>query len=74
MAAPADRTSLDDLRDLAYEAFGRLRREAERLGDAGESTVARVARELGFVTRDEYEELEVRLAQLEHRLRLLEKP
>jgi BMFP domain-containing protein YqiC len=28
--------------------------------------------ELGLVTRDELEELELRVAQLEHRLRLLE--
>jgi BMFP domain-containing protein YqiC len=30
-------------------------------------------RELGLVTRREHEELELRLAQLEHRLRLVEK-
>ncbi len=29
---------------------------------------------LGLVTREEFEELELRLAQLEHRLRLLETP
>ena len=31
-----------------------------------------LARELGLVTRDEWDELELRVAQLEHRLRLLE--
>ena len=31
-----------------------------------------LARELGLVTREEWEELELRVAQLEHRLRLLE--
>ena len=31
------------------------------------------ARELGLITRREYEELELRLAQVEHRLRLVEK-
>jgi BMFP domain-containing protein YqiC len=31
-----------------------------------------IARELGLVTRDEWDELELRVAQLEHRLRLLE--
>jgi BMFP domain-containing protein YqiC len=31
-----------------------------------------VARELGLVTREEWEELELRVAQLEHRLRLVE--
>ena len=31
-----------------------------------------LARELGLVTREEWDELELRVAQLEHRLRLLE--
>ena len=31
-------------------------------------------RELGLVTREEFEDLELRVAQLEHRLKLLEKP
>lgn len=73
MAAPADRGPLEELRDLAAEAFSRVRNEASRLGESGEATVARVARELGLATREELEELELRLAQLEHRLRLLEK-
>ena len=30
--------------------------------------------ELGLVTRDEWDELELRVAQLEHRLRLVEDP
>jgi BMFP domain-containing protein YqiC len=33
-----------------------------------------LARELGLVTRHEWDELELRVAQLEHRLRLLEGP
>jgi len=32
-----------------------------------------VLRELGIVLRSEFEELELRLSQLEHRLRLLER-
>jgi BMFP domain-containing protein YqiC len=31
-----------------------------------------VFRELGLVTRDEWDELELRVAQIEHRLRLVE--
>ena len=31
-----------------------------------------LARELGLVTRDDWDELELRVAQLEHRLRLVE--
>jgi len=33
-----------------------------------------LARELGLVTRHDWDELELRVAQLEHRLRLLEGP
>ena len=33
-----------------------------------------IADELNLVTRDELDELELRVAQLEHRLRLLEGP
>jgi len=40
----------------------------ERAGD----TVEKLGRDLGLVSRTEFEELELRLAQLEHRLRLLE--
>jgi BMFP domain-containing protein YqiC len=42
---------------------------SERAG----ATLSGLFRELGLVTRHEYEDLELRLAQLEHRLRLLEK-
>jgi len=38
------------------------------------SALRNVADELNLVTRDELEELELRVAQLEHRLRLLEEP
>ena len=38
------------------------------------STLDRLFRELGLVTKDDVEELELRIAQLEHRLRLLEDP
>jgi BMFP domain-containing protein YqiC len=43
------------------------------VGERAGSTLGSFFRELGLVTRREYEELELRLAQLEHRLRLLEK-
>jgi BMFP domain-containing protein YqiC len=33
-----------------------------------------IADELNLVTRDELDELELRVAQLEHRLKLLEQP
>jgi BMFP domain-containing protein YqiC len=43
-------------------------RVSERAGASLQGTL----RELGLVTREEWDELELRVAQLEHRLRLLE--
>ena len=54
--------------------MGRWRGDALRLGERAGSTLSGVFREMGLVTRREYEELELRLAQLEHRLRLVERP
>ena len=56
------------LDDLATRWRGDAVRVRERAGD----TVERLGRDLGLVPRSEYEELELRVAQLEHRLRLLE--
>jgi polyhydroxyalkanoate synthesis regulator phasin len=62
----------DDARELVDEVMGRWRGDALRVGERASSTLATVFRELGLVTRRENEELELRLAQLEHRLRLVE--
>lgn len=64
----------DDARELVGELTTRWRGDAQRLGERAGVTLATVFRELGLVTRREWEELELRIAQLEHRLRLLEKP
>jgi polyhydroxyalkanoate synthesis regulator phasin len=63
----------DDARNLVDEVMGRWRGDALRVGERAGSTMTSVFRELGLVTRREHEELELRLAQLEHRLRLVEK-
>ncbi|HYY32254.1 MAG TPA: hypothetical protein VE693_01545 [Gaiellaceae bacterium] len=62
----------DDARELVDEALGRWRGDAMRVGERASTTLSSFFRELGLVTRREYEELELRLAQLEHRLRLVE--
>jgi polyhydroxyalkanoate synthesis regulator phasin len=49
------------------------RRETARLGERASEQGARWLRDLGLATREELEELELRVAQLEHRLRLLER-
>jgi polyhydroxyalkanoate synthesis regulator phasin len=63
----------DEARELVDEVVGRWRGEAMRMGERASLTLAGLFREVGLVTRREYDELELRLAQLEHRLRLVEK-
>jgi polyhydroxyalkanoate synthesis regulator phasin len=62
----------EDARLLVDELTGRWRGDALRMGERASSTLSGFFRELGLVTRREHEELELRLAQLEHRLRLVE--
>ncbi len=49
------------------------REETDRVGERTSETVSALLRELGFVTQTEHEDLELRVAQLEHRIRLLER-
>jgi polyhydroxyalkanoate synthesis regulator phasin len=62
----------DDARELVDEVVGRWRGDALRMSERAGATLNGFFRELGLVTRREHEELELRLAQLEHRLRLME--
>ena len=62
----------EDAREVVDEVMGRWRGDAIRVGERASSTLSGFFRELGLVTRREHEELELRLAQLEHRLRLVE--
>ncbi len=63
----------EEARSVVEELVGRWRNETVRLSERTGSGLAGVFRELGLVTRGELEEIELRVAQLEHRLRLLEK-
>jgi polyhydroxyalkanoate synthesis regulator phasin len=67
------KVSRDEARDLVEEIVGRWRGEAVRVSERAGSKFSGLFKELGLVTRTDYDELELRLAQLEHRLRLLEK-
>ncbi|HEY7381214.1 MAG TPA: hypothetical protein VH572_08395 [Gaiella sp.] len=62
-----------EMRQAVRDVVASWRREADRLGarrsEAGEKALAR----LGLVRREEVDDLSLRMAQLEHRLRLLEK-
>ena len=64
----------DEVRQLLEDSVTRWRGDAARLGERAGESLASVARQVGLVTREEVEELELRLAQLEHRLKLLEGP
>ena len=63
---------LDEARSLLDDVTSRWRGDALRVGEGSKRRVQELARDLGLVTRDEWDELELRVAQLEHRLRLLE--
>jgi polyhydroxyalkanoate synthesis regulator phasin len=62
----------EEARAKIEELASRWRGDALRIRERAGESIERVARELGLVTRTEYDELELRLAQLEHRVRLLE--
>jgi polyhydroxyalkanoate synthesis regulator phasin len=62
----------DEARALVGELVERWRGEANRISERTGRGLQALARDLGLVTREEWDELELRVAQLEHRLRLLE--
>jgi len=62
----------DDARSAIDDLMRRWRGDTTRMTERAGSSLHGVLRELGLVLRSEYEELELRVAQLEHRLRLLE--
>ncbi|HEY1368610.1 MAG TPA: hypothetical protein VGF23_15925 [Gaiellaceae bacterium] len=64
----------EEAREAISDLRSRWRGDALRIGERAGISLASVLREMGLVTRDEFDELELRVAQLEHRLRLLEPP
>ena len=63
----------EDVRAWIDEATTRWRGDATRLTERAGETLHGTLRELGLVTRDEWDELELRVAQVEHRLGLVER-
>jgi BMFP domain-containing protein YqiC len=75
MAAPGNgNLLLDTLEELIAELPARVRGSRERFSEGALAVLRGLVNELDLVTRDEFDELELRVAQLEHRLRLLEGP
>ena len=66
------RLLLDTVEELIAELPGRLRGGRGRLSESALAALRGISDELNLVTRDEFDELELRVAQLEHRLKLLE--
>jgi polyhydroxyalkanoate synthesis regulator phasin len=62
----------DTMREAVRDTFAAWRAEAERLGARRDEVVERSLQLTGVARREELEDLELRVAQLEHRLRLLE--
>jgi BMFP domain-containing protein YqiC len=77
MAAEPERDApsrelLDEVRHAIEEAVTRWRGDATRVTERAGASLHTVFDQLGLVSRESYEELELRVAQLEHRLRLAE--
>jgi polyhydroxyalkanoate synthesis regulator phasin len=72
MAARGSSLIFDTLEELLAELPSRVRGSRERFSEGALSALRAITDELNLVTRDELDELELRVAQLEHRLRLLE--
>ena len=62
----------DEVRTAVRETLADWRGEAGKLGERRGEVVDRALGKTGFARREELEELALRVAQLEHRLKLLE--
>ncbi len=70
----ARRMGLDreELRRAVQDVLAGWRRDAERAGMKREEAMERLVKKLGVARREETDDLGLRIAQLEHRIRLLE--
>ncbi len=64
----------EDARELIEQTRSRWRGEAVRASERAGAGLEGVFKQLGLVARSNFEELELRVAQLEHRLHLVEDP
>ena len=63
----------DEVRRAVGDVLDSWKREARRLGEQTGDAASRLSSDLGVASRVAVSELELRVAQLEHRLRLLER-
>jgi polyhydroxyalkanoate synthesis regulator phasin len=64
----------EEVRAAVADVLASWRREAGRLGERTSDAASSIAEELGLASRDAVDDLSLRVAQLEHRLKLLERP
>jgi polyhydroxyalkanoate synthesis regulator phasin len=71
----AKRLGMDsaELRAALTDTLDSWRREAKRVGNSASDAASNVVSDLGIASRDAVDELQLRVAQLEHRLKLLER-
>jgi polyhydroxyalkanoate synthesis regulator phasin len=71
----AQRLGVDpaEVRAAVTDVLDSWRREVERLGEHAQDAPKRVASDVGLATREALAELELRVARVEHRLKLLER-
>ncbi len=62
----------DKVRTALRETLGTMRSEVTRLGDRRDEAIEAALSKAGLARREELEELALLVAQLEHRLRLVE--
>jgi BMFP domain-containing protein YqiC len=74
MGARGSDRLVDAVEELLAEVPARLRGSRTRLSEQALGALRAIVAELDLVTRDDLDELELRVAQLEHRLRLIEPP
>jgi polyhydroxyalkanoate synthesis regulator phasin len=72
MAARGSERIVDAIEELILELPARVRGSRTRLSEQALGAVRALVDDLNLASRDELDELELRVAQLEHRLRLLE--
>jgi polyhydroxyalkanoate synthesis regulator phasin len=72
MAARGSERIVDAIEELILELPARVRGSRSKLSEQALGAVRTLVDDLNLVSRDDFDELELRVAQLEHRLRLLE--
>ena len=73
MVARGSDRIVDAIEELILELPARMRGSRARLSEQALGVLRALIDDLNLVTRDELDEVELRVAQLEHRLRLLER-